>query len=69
MAAVKSALEIFDASIVIENYPNERQKAHFEDGAPLDLSVEGLLKLYAQERNVSYPDLCEGFEIIKNEAI
>lgn len=61
---VKKFLEFFDASIIIEQYPNERSKVHFENGG-LDLSVEGLLEMYAKAKDLSYADLKEGFELIK----
>lgn len=61
---VKKTLERFDASIVIEQYPSDRQKVHFEDGV-LDLSVETMLKHYAEAKQLPYADLNEGFELIK----
>lgn len=61
---VKETLKRFDASIIIEQYPNERTKVHFEDGG-LDLSVENMLKLYGEAKSLSYADLKEGFELIK----
>ena len=61
---VKKFLEFFDASIIVEQYPNERSKVHFEEGG-LDLSIESLLKLYADAKGLSYADLQEGFELIK----
>lgn len=61
---VKKGLEAFDASIIIEQYPSERQKVHFESGV-LDLSVDSLLKLYAEAKKVSYEDLKSGYELIK----
>jgi len=61
---VKKGLEVFDASIIIEQYQSERQKVHFESGV-LDLSVDSLLKLYAEAKKVSYEDLKSGFELIK----
>ena len=62
---VKKFLKQFDASLVVEQYPSEREKVHFDDGA-LDLSVEGLLKLYADTKKLSYTDIKEGFELIKS---
>jgi len=61
---VKEFLSQFDAYLLVEQYPNERAKAHFEGGT-LDLSVEGLLKLYADEKGLSYSELNEGWELIK----
>lgn len=61
---VKKTLERFDASIIIEQYPSERQKIHFESGV-LDLSVETLLGKYAEAKSLPYGDLIEGFNLIK----
>lgn len=61
---VKETLKRFDSGIIIEQYPNERTKVHFEDGG-LDLSVEGLLKLYSGARGLNYEDVKAGFELIK----
>jgi calcineurin-like phosphoesterase family protein len=60
---VKEFLSFFDASIIIEQYPSERTKTHFESGA-LDLSMDGLLKLFAESREYSYSDLKDGFDSI-----
>lgn len=60
----KDLERMYDASIIIEQYPNERQKAHFEDGG-LDLSVDSLLRLYANVKGLEYTDLQEAFDLIK----
>lgn len=62
--AIKEDLSRFDASIIIEQYPSERTKTHFVDGA-LDLSVDNLLKVYAEQRELSYEDLREGYDLIR----
>lgn len=64
LADVEEFLKRFDASMVVEQYPNEREKVHFEDGA-LDLSVGSLLKLYGENKKILVEDLLEGFELIK----
>lgn len=61
---VRNVLQRFDASIIVEQYPNERAKMHFEDGG-LDLSVEGLLKLYSDAKGLEYSDVMGGFELIR----
>ena len=61
---VKETLKRFDASIVIEQYDNEREKVHFDEGS-LDLSIESLLKMYAEAKKLSYIELKEGFDLIK----
>lgn len=61
---VRNVLQRFDASIIIEQYPNERSKAHFEEGG-LDLSVDSMLKRYSEAKGLSYDDLVSGFALIK----
>ena len=61
---VKKTLSRFDASIIVEQYENTRDKVHF-DGNTLDLSVPTLLKMYAESKKLDYADLIEAFEIIK----
>jgi len=62
--SIKKFLSEFDAYLLVEQYPNERKKIHFESGT-LDLSVDNLLELFAKEKNISYQDLKEGFDLIK----
>jgi len=61
---VKTFLEPFDASLIVEQYPSERQKVHVQDGA-LDTSIESMLKVYAEAKGVDYADLMGGLELIK----
>ena len=60
---LKEELSRFDASLIVEDYPDERIKAHIEDGA-FDFSIETLLKLYSDEKDVDYPKLLKGLELI-----
>jgi hypothetical protein len=64
LEVVREKLKEFDAGVIIEQYADERTKTHFESGA-LDLSTEGLLKMYAEAKKVDYTELLEGFELIK----
>lgn len=66
MAHLKNViLDRFDASIIVEQYPDERTKVHFEDGV-LDLSVENMLQKYAEAKDISYSELLEGFALINS---
>jgi len=60
---LKEKLSVFDASLLIENYPNKRKKMHIEDGA-FDFSIEALLKLYAKEKDVEVEKLLKGLALI-----
>ncbi len=62
---IKSFLEVFDASLLIEDYPNERVKAHVDEGA-FDFSIESLLELYSKAKKVDYQKLINGLHIINN---
>jgi DNA repair exonuclease SbcCD nuclease subunit len=64
LETIKEEVKRFDASIIIEQYPSDRTKVHFEEGG-LDLSVENMLEQYSKAKNLSYTDIMEGFELIK----
>ena len=61
---LKKKLEKFDASMIIENIDNERKKIHKIENATFDFSIESLLKLYSQERGISYEKLKKGLYLI-----
>ncbi len=60
----KEDLAHFDASLVIENYPNERKKANITEGGAMDFSIESLLKMYSEERKIDINRLMNGLNII-----
>lgn len=53
----------FDAHLLIEDYPSERKKVHIEEGA-FDFSLEGILKLYAEEKKIDHQKLIKGYQLI-----
>ena len=59
MKELKEKSQEFDAHILVEQYPHERQKVHFEEGM-LEFDVKKLLELYAKQRDVD-----RGWELIK----
>lgn len=61
---IKKELKKFDASMIIENYPQERKRIEFEKGL-LDLNIEDLLKIYSKKNGVSLTKLLSAWEIIK----
>ena len=60
----QDVLSRFDAFVVVEQYPNTREKVMFEGGA-LDLSFENVLKVYADVKGLSYTDLKEAWDLVK----
>jgi DNA repair exonuclease SbcCD nuclease subunit len=61
---IKKKLSVFDSGILVEKYPKERRKVHFEKGG-MDFSIDNLMKVFAKTRDVSYNDLKEGLDIIE----
>lgn len=62
---IQEELTRFDASLLIEDYPNKRKKMHIEEGA-FDFNIESLLELYAKEKKVDYQQLLRGLELIND---
>jgi len=62
--SLKEELKRFDAYLLLEQYPNQRKKLHFDEGA-IDFSIENLLKIYAEEKGINFGSLMQGFELIK----
>jgi hypothetical protein len=63
---VKKVLSRFDANMIIEKYSEQREKIHFE-GNLLDLSIESILKMYAESKKLEYADLQSAFELINQK--
>lgn len=62
---LEKELSKFDAYVIVENYPNERKKVNIEK-KNFDFSINSLLKLYSEEKQVDYEKLKRGMEIINN---
>ena len=66
MEEIKNSLTRFDASLILEQFHNERKKMHNVQNGALDFSPENLLKMYSEERGMDLSKLLRGFELIKN---
>lgn len=66
MDELKECLRRFDAHMILEQYPNERKKLHFDEGA-IDFSIANLLRMYATEKKIDYEKLIKGFELIADK--
>lgn len=62
---IKTVASGLDAYLLIEDYKDQRKKAHIEEGASFDFSIEALLKLYSEEKGVNLEKLLKGLELIK----
>jgi len=68
---VKDWLKSFDAGILIEDYPNERKKISYQENGEsgaLDMSVENLLRLWAENKGLDYTNVKAGFDLIKRQS-
>ena len=61
---IKEKLKKFDAYILLEQFPNERKRVHFEEGM-LEFDIEKLLEVYAKQKKVEIKKLRAAFELIK----
>lgn len=62
---VRDKLRRFNAYILVEDYPSERQKLRIDDGALEDLSIENLLRVYAKQNNIQELDLIKAYNIVR----
>lgn len=66
MEKIKEKLREFDAYVLLEQYPSERRKlVHNEKTNVLDLPVEELLKIYAEQNKINFQTLSTGWNILK----
>ncbi len=63
---VKDDLARFDASVIVEQYPRERSKVQLDDVNGLDLSIDALLKVYCEAKDVPYDELKTALELIES---
>lgn len=61
---LEEQLKKFDASLLVQDYPNERKKSNIEKGGAFDFSLEALLKMYAEEKSVDCQKLLRGLQLI-----
>ena len=62
---IKEALEKFDARILIQKYPREREQIEIEGGNLLELPTEELLELYAKKNKLDIKKITQSFKLIK----
>jgi DNA repair exonuclease SbcCD nuclease subunit len=65
LTLVEETLKRFDAHMIVEDYNEAREKHHFETGA-LDLSLDSLLKVYAEQKNIDYTKLMSGVNLLNS---
>lgn len=61
---IKEKLSSFDANIVITQYDNGRKKIDIDESDSFDFSVDSLLKLYCETKDLSYSELKRVFDLI-----
>jgi Calcineurin-like phosphoesterase len=58
--ALRKELSVFDAHVIVTEFPNERRSVEIKNGE-LDLSLSKLFELYSEARNVNVSDLTVAF--------
>lgn len=64
VAQLRDTLKRFDAFVVVEQYPRKRQKIQIDEAAGLDLSLDNLIKVYAEARKVPHAELKAGLDLL-----
>jgi hypothetical protein len=64
--STKAALSRFDASIFVEQYPNERERLHVDKGQTLDLSIPALIDMYAKAKKKNPERLKKAFALVNS---
>lgn len=62
---VQKNLERFDAYVIVEQYERTRERA-VSDTSALDLSIESLLKTYAEQKQLDLGALHEGLNLVRS---
>lgn len=61
---IKKELKKFDGSILLEQFPSKRKRAHFDNNL-LEFDIKELLETYAKIKKVDIKSLKRAFELIK----
>ncbi len=54
-----------DAFVLVEQFSKQRKKVNLAEAGALDLSIDNLLKVYSDQRKISYPDLKSAFDLLE----
>lgn len=65
-ADVDKMLTKFDATLIVEQNEHRRQKVAVQDIGGMDLSLDNLLKLYAEEKKIPYQQIKDAMELLEN---
>ena len=69
MAIVERALKRFDGKVIVEKYPNQRERVSVDESKGLDLSMGSLLRLYSEARKVPLEQLTAGVALLDQNEI
>jgi DNA repair exonuclease SbcCD nuclease subunit len=64
--SLRESLARFDTYLIVEQYPGERKKVHFEEGM-LDFNVENMLKIYSKENSIDLDKLMNGYNLVSRQ--
>lgn len=63
--ALRTQCARFDSYVLIEQYSKQRKKVNLAESGGLDLSIDNLLKVYCDQRKVSYVDIRSAFDLVE----
>lgn len=53
-----------DAFVLVEQFSKQRKKVDLTETGALDLSIDNLLRVYCDQRKVSFPDIRSAFDLL-----
>lgn len=54
-----------DAFVLVEQFSKQRKKVNLAEAGALDLSIDNLLKVYCDQRKISFPDIRSAFDLLE----
>lgn len=56
-----------DAFVLVEQFSKQRKRVDLATTGALDLSIDNLLKIYCDQRKVSFPDIRTAFDLLETQ--
>lgn len=54
-----------DAFVLVEQFSKQRKRVDLTEAGALDLSIDNLLKVYCEQRKISFPDIRSAFDLLE----
>lgn len=66
-AHINSLFAHVDAFVLVEQFSKQRKRVDLSETGALDLSIDNLLKVYCNQRKISFPDIRSAFDLLETQ--